>query len=92
MIICMTTKLSQEITDALRECGQEPLPVVDPANLQPYFVVEKDMHERAMKALRYVENIESIRRGFESMKDGRGMSVDESQRRTEEAIRQFASQ
>jgi len=88
----MTTKLTQEIADALRHCGREPLPVIDPTNQQPYFVVEKDMHERAMQALRYVESIESIRRGLQSMEEGRGMSVDESQRRTEEAIRQFDPQ
>lgn len=88
----MTAKLTQEIADALRDCGREPLPVVDPTNQQSYFIVEKDMHERAMQALRYVENVESIRRGLQSMEEGRGMNIDESQRRTEEAIRQFDSQ
>jgi hypothetical protein len=88
-MIDMTTKLTQELADALRDCEHEPLPVVDPTNQQPYFVVEKEIHERAMRALRYVENVASVRRGLQSMDEGRGMSIDESQRRTEEAIRQL---
>ncbi len=82
--------LNQDLADALQAAGDEPLPVIDLASQQIYFVVDKEIHERAMKALRHQENVASIRRGAESMEAGSGITVEESKRRTEEAIRQQA--
>jgi hypothetical protein len=82
--------LSQDLADALRAAGDEPLPVIDPSNQHIYFLVDQKVHERAMKALRHQENVESIRLGVESMEAGNGMPLEESKRRTEEAIRQHA--
>jgi hypothetical protein len=87
----MTPKpLSRDLADALHAAGDEPLPVIDPTNQHIYFVVNQKVHERAMNALRHQENVEAIRRGVESMDAGEGMSLEESKRRTEEAIRQHA--
>ena len=87
----MTPKpLSKDLADALNAAGDEPLPVIDLSNQHIYFVVDKEIHERAMKALRHKENVESIRRGVESMEAGNGMTLEESERRTEESIRQHA--
>ena len=87
----MTPKpLTPDLAEALQAAGDEPLPVVDPSNQHVYVVVDLAIHERAMKALRHQENIESIRRGAESMESGDGMTLEESKQRTEEAIRQHA--
>jgi len=54
--------LSPELTDALHAAASEPLPVVDPTNQQLYFVVDRDVHERAMRAFGRQDAIESIKR------------------------------
>lgn len=89
--VLMTPKpLTPDLAEALQAAGDEPLPVVDPSNQHVYVVVDLAIHERAMKALRHQQNIESIRRGAESMESGDGMTLEESKQRTEEAIRQHA--
>jgi len=84
--------LSQDLTDALRAAGGEPLPVIDPSNQHLYLVVDQKIHQQAMRALRHQENIEAIRRGVQSMETRQGMSLQESQRSTEDAVRQQMNQ
>jgi len=83
--------LSQDLTDALHAADGEPLPVIDPSNQHLYLVVDQKIHQQAMRALHYQKNVEAIRRGVQSMTGGEGMSLQESKRRTEEAVRQQAS-
>lgn len=84
--------LSQDLTDALHAADDEPLPVIDPSNQHIYLVVDQGIHEQAMRALRYQENVEAIRRGVQSMSAGEGMPISESRCRTEKAVRQQLSQ
>jgi hypothetical protein len=79
--------LSPELTDALHATGGEPLPVIDPTNQQLYFVVDRDVHERAMKALRRQDAIESIKRGLE----GPSMTIEKSQRLNQQSLRNHAA-
>lgn len=80
----MTPKpLTPDLAAALEAAGDDPLPVTNPNDGQVYYVVEGDLHRRAMQALRESEVVESIRRGVADP----GMSLEESQRRTIEAIR-----
>ncbi len=83
--------LTPDQIEALHAAGDESLPVIDVTTQKVYVVVDSEVHERAMKALRHQENIESIRRGAADMEAGKGMSLEESQRRTEEAIRQHSA-
>ncbi len=78
--------LTPDLADALRAAGGEPLPLIDPTNQQVYWIVNQETHQRAMKALRHQEAIESIRRGEVSMNEGHGIPLKESQRRTKKAI------
>jgi len=47
--------LSQDLTDALHAAGGEPLPVIDPSNQHVYLVVDRKIHQQAMRALRHQE-------------------------------------
>ena len=79
--------LSPDLTDALHAAAGEPLPVIDPTNQQLYFVVGRDVHERAMKALRRQDAIESIKRGLE----GPSLTLEESQRLNLQSLRSHAA-
>jgi hypothetical protein len=79
-------RLSPELTEALHAAGGEPLPVIDPTNQQLYVVVNRDVHERAMKALRRQDAIESIQRGLQ----GPSLSIEESQRLNLQSLRSHA--
>lgn len=78
--------LTPDLADALRAAGDEPLSLIDPANQHVYWIVNHETHQRAMRALRHQEAIESIRRSVDSMNEGHGITLEESQRRTEKAI------
>ncbi len=84
--------LTPDLADALRAAGDEPLSLIDPANQHVYWIVNQETHQRAMKALRHQEAIESIRRGVDSMTDGDGMTLAESQQRTKKAIGEATEQ
>ena len=87
----MTPKnLTPDLAEALDAAGSEPLPVTKPNDTRVYFVVDGDLHERAMKALRHQQNVEAIRRGNEDIEAGEHVSVEEARRLTEEHIRQHA--
>jgi len=79
--------LSPELTDALHAAAGEPLPVIDATNQRLYFVVDRDVHERAMKALRHQDAIESIKRGL----DGASLTLEESQRLNLQSLRRYAA-
>ncbi|QDS91209.1 hypothetical protein EC9_54330 [Rosistilla ulvae] len=81
----MTPKpLSSDITDALHAAGDQPLPVVDPSNQKVYFLIDEQLHRRAMAALQQQNAMVSIDRGLQ----GEGMTLEESQRRNHQALQQ----
>ncbi len=79
--------LSTELTDALHKSGGGPLAVIDPTTQQLYVVVDRNVHERAMRALRDQETIDSIQRGI----DGPSLTLEESRRLNLQAIKAFAT-
>lgn len=84
--------LTAELAQALRAAAGEPIPVVDPSDQHVYMLVDQEIHQRAMKASRYQESVEKIRAGVVSMEAGQGITIEESQRRTELALRNLAEQ
>ena len=78
--------LTPEQTEALHAAGDEPLPVIDLTNQQIYVVVDRDVHRRAMEALRQREDIAAIQAGIDDMEAGRHSPVDESFARIKEKL------
>jgi len=56
----MIAKLTKELADALNASGVSELEVVDPSTQRTYFVVDADIHRRAMDALRRQQDRDTI--------------------------------
>ncbi len=70
----MTPKLTPELSEALHSNGNQPTPVVDPADNQVYFLVTQSTLDKA----RQTEDEDAIRDGIADMEAGRHYSVDEA--------------
>ena len=81
----MSPKFTKEMTDALH-ANSGDVRVVDPSTQQVYILVDDETHQRAMEALRQQQDIEAIQAGLADMEAGRSMTIEESKRRTEEAL------
>ena len=89
----MTPKpLTPDLSEALRAAGDEPLPVIDETTKHVYVVVDRDVHQRAMEALRQREDLAAIQAGIDDMEAGRFSPVDEAFDRIEEKLRSRDSQ
>ncbi len=77
----MTPKLTPELSEALHSNGDQPTPVVDPADNQVYFLVTQSTVDKARQS----EDEEAIRNGIADMEAGDHFSIDEA--RTELAKR-----
>ncbi|MEM6692742.1 MAG: hypothetical protein AAF664_25160 [Planctomycetota bacterium] len=73
----MTAKLTPEQASALHAAG-DMLPVLDESTNHVYVVVDLDVHERAMKALREREDLDAIKEGVRQMEAGEGQPLDEA--------------
>ena len=78
----MTPKLTPELSEALHSNGNQPTPVVDPADNQVYFLVTQSTVDKAQQT----EDEEAIRNGIADMEAGEHYSIDEA--RAELAKRQ----
>ena len=56
----MIAKLSRELTEALKASGDGQLEIVDPETQQTHYLVNSDMHRRAMEALRRQQYLDAI--------------------------------
>jgi hypothetical protein len=79
----MTAKLTPEQASALHAGGDAPLPVVDPHTNQVYFLVDREL----MTSLQEKSDLEAIEAGIADMEAERTMSLEESNRRTEAALK-----
>jgi len=61
---------------ALQAAGDQPLSLIDEATQHVYVVVDIDVHEQAMKALRLQQNVNAIREGVADMEAGRHYSLE----------------
>ena len=79
----MTPEFTREQSDAL---GTEPqMEMVDPISGRTFVVIEKSFY-----AINHRErNVAAIQRGIEDMEAGRTMTIDESRRRSDEALDRF---
>jgi hypothetical protein len=73
----MTAKLSKELTDALQASDSGHVEMIHPETGQVYFVVNGEIHQRAMEALRRQQDHDAIARGIEDMEAGRGRPLEE---------------
>ena len=80
------TKLSKELSRALRATGDNELEVVDPETQRTYVVVDADLHRQAMVALRRQQDREAIAQGIAEMEAGVGMPVEEARRLARERL------
>ncbi|TWU59468.1 hypothetical protein Poly51_22560 [Rubripirellula tenax] len=72
--LSMIPKLTPELSEALHSNGNQPTPVVDPADNQVYFLVTQSTLDKA----RQTEDEDAIRDGIADMEAGRHYSVDEA--------------
>jgi hypothetical protein len=81
--------LTPDQTKALHAAGDK-LPVIDVTTQQLYVVVDLDVHERAMEALREREDLEAIREGVAQVEAGEGVSIEEARKQTDaELVNRF---
>jgi len=74
----MATELSKELAAALNATGENELEVVDPDTRRKYFVVDADIHRRAMEALRRQQDRDAIAQGLAEMEAGQGKPLDQA--------------
>ncbi|MCA9123938.1 MAG: hypothetical protein H6822_20520 [Planctomycetaceae bacterium] len=76
----MTAKLSKELSNALS--GHDQIEAIDPETGRIFIVTEKSLFE-----LSHQQQINAaIQRGVEDMEAGRTMTIEESRRRSNEAL------
>ena len=74
----MTAKLSNDLQKAVDAHAGQPIKVEHPGTHKVYVIVDCDMHERAMQALREQDDLASIARGIEQMEAGEGRPLAEA--------------
>jgi predicted transcriptional regulator len=74
----MTAKLTKELADALKATGESELEVVDPDTNRTYMIIDRDVHRRAMEALRRQQDHDAIAQGIAEMEAGEGTTLDEA--------------
>jgi hypothetical protein len=82
----MTAKLTKELADALKQAGESELEVVDPDTNRSYMIVDREIHRRAMEALRRQQDRVAIAQGIAEMEAGEGISVAEARQLTRERL------
>ncbi|TWT84788.1 hypothetical protein CA13_62680 [Planctomycetes bacterium CA13] len=84
--------LTSDLAEALHASGDK-LPVVDTSDPNRVFVVvDLDVHERAMQALREREDLAAIDEGIAQMEAGQGIPLDEAfQKIDDELVAKFGT-
>lgn len=74
----MTPQLSNDLQKAVDDHAGQPIRVEHPVTHKVYVIVDRDMHERAMQALRERDDLASIARGIQQMEAGEGRPLAEA--------------
>lgn len=82
----MTAKLTKELAAALQATGGNELEVIDPDTERTYFLVDGDIHRRAMDALRRQQDHDAIAQGIAELESGDGLSVENARQLTQERL------
>jgi predicted transcriptional regulator len=73
----MMPKLSEDQRQALRDHPGGPIPVEDEQTRQRYVLVEQELHDRAMQALKRQEDPAAIQAGIDDMVAGNVVPFDD---------------
>ena len=84
----MQPEITPEMASALR-ANKGEVRVTDPSTQKVYVLVDDETHRRAMEALRQQEDLRAIQSGLDDMQAGRSMSMEESERRVDEALAKY---
>lgn len=79
----MTAKLSKELSNALH--GHDQIEAIDPETGRVFIVTEKSLYELSQQQQVHT----AIQRGIEDMEAGRTVTIDESRRRSDEALDRY---
>ncbi len=82
----MTPKLTNELQKAVDDHAGQPIRIEHPVTHKLYVIVDSDMHERAMQALRRQEDLNAIQAGVEAMEAGRTIPLAEADKRIREDL------
>ena len=82
----MSAKLTKELAAALQATGGNELEVIDPDTERTYFLVDGDIHRRAMDALRRQLDQDAIAQGIAELELGEGLSVEDARKLTQERL------
>ncbi|MEQ9407578.1 MAG: hypothetical protein RIK87_07605 [Fuerstiella sp.] len=70
-------KLTEEQRAALQQ-HPDGVPCEDVVSQRVYFIVDGDIHQRAMRALKQQQDLDAIREGIEQMQAGGGTPIAEA--------------
>ena len=84
----MQPEITPEMANALH-ANKGEVRVTDPSTQKVYVLVADETHRRAMEALRQQEDLRAIQSGLDDMQAGRSMSIEESERRVDEALAKY---
>lgn len=73
----MTPKLTEDQRRALQERPDGPVPVEDEQTHKMYVIVDQQVHQKAMQALREQEDLSAIQAGINDMNAGRVVPLEE---------------
>ena len=82
----MTAKLSNDLQKAVDAHAGQPIKVEHPGTHKVYVIVDYEMHERAMQALRERDDIGAIQAGVDAMEAGRTIPLAEADRQIREEL------
>ena len=82
----MTPKLTDEMRQAIEARKGDPIPVEDEQTHRTYVIVDSETHQRAMQALQRQEDLAAIQEGIDDMEAGRGMPIEEADKRIREKL------
>jgi hypothetical protein len=82
----MTPKLTDEMRQALQQQPAGPVEIPDDETQRVYVLIDAELHQRAMAALRQQQDWESIQRGIVEADAGEGISLEEADSRIREKL------
>lgn len=85
-MVIMPPQLTSEMITALNSGGD--VRVVHPDTKQEFVLLDADTYDKVMAALAK-DDLVAIEAGIADMEAGRFMSIEESEKRTEETLRRF---
>ncbi|MCH8044178.1 MAG: hypothetical protein IID44_10725 [Planctomycetes bacterium] len=80
------TIITEQQRQALHEQQGRPVPARDEQTQGNYFIVEEDLHRRAMRALQEKEDVAAIQAGVDAAADGRVSTLEEVDARIREKL------